>query len=48
MIFEMKILYFCDTNNKFFQIDEFRKPFVGKDYKNEDIIIAGCSFAQGA
>lgn len=44
----MKILYFCDTNNKFFQIDKFRKPFVGKDYKNEDIIIAGCSFAQGA
>ena len=48
MLFEMEILYFYDTNNNYFQPDEFRKPTVGKDYKNEDIIIAGCSFAQGA
>ena len=47
MLFEMNILYFYDANN-YFEQEEFRKPSVGKNYKNEDIIIAGCSFAHGA
>ena len=44
---EMKIIYFYNTDNYFVQ-QEFRKPSVGKNYKNEDIIVAGCSFAHGA
>ena len=48
MLFLADIEYRYNTNNNYFQLCEFRKPSVGKNYKNKDIIIAGCSFAHGA
>lgn len=48
MLFEIDILYFYDTDNNYFRLSEFRKPSVGKNYKNENIIVAGCSFAHVA
>ena len=47
MLFLADIEYRYNTNNNYFQLCEFRKPSVGKNYKNKDIIIAGCSFAYG-
>ena len=42
------ICYYKETDyNKYFSLDEFRKPTTGKQYKNACIVIAGCSFTYG-
>ena len=48
LLFFADIQYSYNTNNNYFHLDEFRKPSVGENYQNKDIIIAGCSFAHGA
>lgn len=50
-LFEVKnriAYYYRKTDyNKYFVLDEFRKPAVGKQYKKDCIVIAGCSFTYG-
>lgn len=50
-LFEVKkwvVYYYRTINyNKYFALDEFRKPAVGKQYKKDCIVIAGCSFTYG-
>lgn len=39
--------YFEFNYNSYFNISDFRKPAIGSQYKNKNIILAGCSYTYG-
>lgn len=38
---------YIENSELYFKNKKFRQPSIGSEYKNEDIVLAGCSFAYG-